>query len=112
MDLHEHISRKEIINLRESSVSNWRVDLLEGDEGDHPYVDIMPCADEAQQMKKDAVKSKKKKEKEEKEEVKEGKDPNSGSDFAKQEGEIAMREHERTHGRKTLDLSKHKKKKK
>lgn len=50
--------------MRESAKSAWRQELNE--EGDHPYVDIMPCADEAQQMKKD------KKKKKEKEEVKEG----------------------------------------
>jgi hypothetical protein len=71
MDLNEHMLRKELISMRESAESDWRSELQE--EGDHPYVDIMPCADEAQQMKKDKKKEKKKKEETpEREEVKEG----------------------------------------
>lgn len=66
MDLHEHLKRTELIKQREASLSNWRGELSE--EGDHPYVDIMPCSDEEEQMIKDA---KKKKKKEEQEEVKE-----------------------------------------
>ena len=56
MDLQEHILRKEIINMRDSSLSDWREDIME--EGDHPYVDIMPSADPEEQMKKDIKKKK------------------------------------------------------
>ena len=65
MDLNEHILRKELINMREGSLSNWREDLNE--QGDHPYVDVMPSTDETQ----DKPKKKKEKKEEEKEEVKE-----------------------------------------
>lgn len=68
MDLNEHIRRKELINMRESSLSDWREDIME--EGDHPYVDVMPSADPEEGMKKE-VKKKKEKKEEEKEEVKE-----------------------------------------
>ena len=74
MDLNEHILRKELINLRESSLSDWRSELLnEEEEGEHPYVDVMPSSDEAEQMLKDEKKKKKKgKEKKETEKVEEG----------------------------------------
>ena len=65
MDLNEHILRKELINMRESMLSDWREELT---EEEHPYVDVMPSSEESQ----DKPKKKKKKEKEEdKEEVKE-----------------------------------------
>ncbi|WVQ00222.1 hypothetical protein [Synechococcus phage MA01] len=63
---------KELIKMREALISDWRSDLMEEEE--HPYVDVMPSAD---QKEKDAKKpkeekKKKKEEKPEKEEVKEG----------------------------------------
>ncbi len=187
MDLNEHIRHKELINLREATLSDWRTELVEEDEGEHPYVDIMPSSDEAQNMVKDAKKKKKKSKEEEetveegykpmpheanerqqarhranarkslasgdtdsanksldreaalkspldtklkldakKEErdekrrralfshtpVSEGKKPHSGADFAQQEREDAMRDHEVAMGRIRLDLGTHKKKKK
>ena len=61
MDLNEHIRRKELINLRESSLSDWREEIKE--EGDHPYVDVMPSIDPEEDMK-EGKHSRKKKEKE------------------------------------------------
>ena len=66
MDLTEHIRHKELINLREATLSDWRTELVEEDEGEHPYVDVMPSPLESQDMAKDA-KKKKKKDKEEEE---------------------------------------------
>ena len=59
--------QKEIIKLRKESLSDWRSELL-SEEGDHPYVDIMPDGSKP----KKATKAKKEEEpKEKEEEVKE-----------------------------------------
>ena len=56
MDLQEHILRKEYINMRESSLSDWREEIME--EGDHPYVDVMPASadEEGKKVKKEPKK--------------------------------------------------------
>ena len=68
----ELLRQKEIINLRESAQYSWREDLAEGkkeEEGDHPYVEVMPKEKDPNEVIAD--KAKKKKEDKEKEEVKE-----------------------------------------
>ena len=61
-------NKRELIKLRESSVEDWRAEIL-SEEGDHPFVEVMPKGTDEELPKKS-----KKKDKEEKkeEEVKEG----------------------------------------
>lgn len=108
MDLNEHIRHKELINMRESDKSDWRKDLetLE-DGGDHPYVDVMPTGNAAEQMVKNKKKDKKKeKEQEVTESIKD--DPEHQRNFKDAADNVAQGMAER---RKRLDLSTHKKRK-
>ena len=61
-------NHKELIKMREESLSDWRSELLES--GDHPYVDIMPDGSKPKKSKK-KDEEKEEEPKEEKEEVKE-----------------------------------------
>lgn len=109
MDLNEHIRHKELFNMRESAKSDWRKDLetIE-DGGDHPYVDIMPSSDAAEQMVKDKKKDKKKeKEQEVTESIKD--DPEHQKNFKAAADNVAKGMAER---RKRLDLGTHKRDKK
>ena len=72
---------KELIKMRESLMSDWRRDLMEEEE--HPYVDVMPSAD---QKEKDAAKKKKEKKEEENPEREEVKEDYEGYDYAGKEG--------------------------
>ena len=57
--------QKELIKMREQAMHNWREALME--EGDHPFVDVMPNAET-----KKASKKKEEKKEEEVEEKEEG----------------------------------------
>ena len=61
-------NHKELIKMREESLSDWRSELMES--GDHPYVDIMPDGSKPKKSKK-KDEEKEEEPKEEKEEVKE-----------------------------------------
>ena len=61
-------NHKELIKMREESLSDWRSELTES--GDHPYVDIMPDGSKPKKSKK-KDEEKEEEPKEEKEEVKE-----------------------------------------
>ena len=53
MDYKSLRTQKELINMRESSRSDWRAELQE----EHPYVDVMPSPNQDEKnMKKKAVK--------------------------------------------------------
>ena len=62
-------NHKELIKMREESLSDWRSELMES--GDHPYVDIMPDGSKPKKSKKKDEEKKEEEPKEEKEEVKE-----------------------------------------
>ena len=62
-------NKRELIKMREETLENWRAEIL-SEEGDHPFVDVMPEGTDEETPKKSKKKDKEEK-KDEKEDVKE-----------------------------------------